>query len=63
MFNKNLTKELMMTEKTTTERIIAGRVKSPLLDTVEKLHDLGYTDTDIVRHGVRDLAKKEKVPA
>ena len=42
-------------------RIVAGVVNSPQLAMVEKLHEIGYTDTEIVRQGVRLLAKKEGV--
>lgn len=45
------------------EKIVAGVVKRPLLDKVDKLHELGFTDTEIVRQGIRLLAKKEGVPA
>jgi hypothetical protein len=44
-------------------RIVAGIVPAPLLEIVEKLHDLGYSNTDIVKHGVRDLGRREKVEA
>ena len=42
-------------------RVVAGIVNPPLLDFVPKLHNLGFTDTEIVREGVRSLAKREKV--
>jgi len=45
------------------ERWVGARVKAPLLDKVDKLHELGFTDTEIVRQGIRLLAKKEGVPA
>ncbi len=45
------------------ERWVGARVKSPLLDKVDKLHALGFTDTEIVRQGIRLLAKKEGVAA
>jgi hypothetical protein len=44
-------------------KIVAGVVNPPLLGKVEKLYALGYTDTEIVRQGIRLLAKKEGVPA
>ncbi len=44
-------------------KIVAGVVNPPLLDKVEKLHKMGFTDTEIVRQGIRLLAKKEGVPA
>jgi len=45
------------------ERMIAAKVRPPLLDTVDKLHDIGYSDSEIVRQGIRLLARREKVAA
>lgn len=45
------------------ERWVGARVKAPLLGTVEKLHEMGFTDTEIVRQGIRLLARREKVAA
>lgn len=45
------------------ERIVAGKVKGKQLKVVEKLHDMGYTDTEIVRQGIRLVARQAKVPA
>lgn len=44
-------------------KIVAGVVNPPLLDKVKALHTLGFTDTEIVRQGIRLLAKKEGIPA
>jgi hypothetical protein len=44
-------------------RVVAGIVNQPQLSMVDKLHDIGYTDTEIVRQGLRLLAKKEGVAA
>ena len=44
-------------------KIVAGVVNPPLLDKVDRLHKLGFTDTEIVRQGIRLLAKKEGIPA
>lgn len=44
-------------------RIIGGIVNPPLLNSVEKLHAKGYTDTEIIRQGIRLLAKREGVAA
>jgi hypothetical protein len=44
-------------------RIVAGVVNPPLLDTVDKLHGIGYSDSEIVRQGIRLLARREKVAA
>jgi hypothetical protein len=45
------------------ERIVAGKVRPPLLETVDKLHAIGYTDSEIVRQGIRLLGRREKVAA
>jgi len=44
-------------------KVVAGVVNPPLLSKVEALYSLGYTDTEIVRQGIRLLAKKEGVAA
>jgi len=53
----------MSTKKAKTGRIVAGIVPWPLIETVDKLHAKGYTDTEIVKMGVRLVGKQEKVAA
>ena len=54
---------MVTTEKPSEGRIVAGRVPPALLETVDKLYEIGYTDTQIVRQGIRLIGRKEKVLA
>lgn len=45
------------------ERIVAGKVKGKLLKTVDELHAIGLSDSEIVRQGIRLVARREKVAA
>jgi hypothetical protein len=52
-----------MQNDTDDERWVGARIKVPLLNVVDLLHEKGFTDTEIVRQGIRLLARKEKVVA